>query len=252
MATLITLPTEERIILYLSDFKPLDDVYETTVELTQQGISQNVGVQRKHISRYLKKLVEDSIIIEKRCHVIGSKQRMKCYYLSWDGQVKATEIKKHIGNKKVKMMIDGNITEILFSEIDGATSVHLTLSDIVSEAMKADEYLVKENLENIEERKRRELDARTKKSDIYREALDAAWRNGVLTPSEKHLINALKEHLGVSDEEHDKMENEIMNNIKYGKRELLDIYSDIITILGDKPTAREMEIVALLKERFGV
>ena len=150
------------------------------------------------------------------------------------------------------MMIDGSITELLFSEIDGATSVHLTLSDIVSEAMKADEYLVKENLENIEERKRRELDARTKKSDIYREALDAAWRNGVLSPSEKHLIDALKEHLGISDKDHDMMENEIMNNMKYSNAELLDIYSDIITIVGDKPTAREKKILELLKERFEV
>ncbi len=253
MVATISIPTEERIILYLSDFESLEDVYETTMDLTQKGISQNVDVQRKHISRYLKKLMEGGMISEVQCHVAGAKQRMKCYYLSWDGRRKAKDIREHVGNKKIKMQIEnGEIIEMKFSEIDGATSVHLTLSDILSEAMKVDDFLVKDTLETIEEMKRRELDAKTQKSDVYRQALNTAWRDGVLTPSEMHLIGALKEHLGVSDEEHDLMENEIINNMKYGRAELMDVFSDITGVIGEKPTNREKEVLELLKDRFKI
>ncbi len=252
MTALISIPTEERIILYLSDFESLEDIYETTTDLTQKGISQNVDVQRKHISRYLKKLMDDGMISETRCHVVGAKQRMKCYYLSWDGRRKAKDVRDHVGKKKIKMQIGDEIVDMLFSEIDGATSVHLTLSDIVSEAMKAENYLVKETLETIEERKRRELDARTQKTDIYRQALNTAWRNGVLTPSEKHLIGALKEHLSVSDEEHDKMEDEIINNMKYGRVELAEVFTDITKVVGNDPTDREKEILDIIRDRFKI
>ena len=250
MVERISLPIEDRIILYLSDFESLEDVYETTMDLTQKGISQNVDVQRKHVSRYLKKLLEADMICENQCHVMGAKQRMKCYYLSWEGRKKSKDIRKTVSGKKVNLSIAGDIVEMKISEIDGATSVHLTLSDIVSEAMKANGHLVKEELETIEERKRKELDDRTQKTDIYRQALNTAWRNGVLTPSEKHLIGALKDHLKVSDEEHDIMENEIINNMKYGRMELMELFTEINEVIGQSPTAREKQVLDLLREQL--
>ncbi len=192
------------------------------------------------------------MICENQCHVVGAKQRMKCYYLSWDGRRKAKDIRKNVSDKKVKMSIDGEIIEMKISEIDGATSVHLTLSDIVSEAMKANGHLVKEDLETIEERKRRELDDRTKKTDVYRQALNTAWRDGVLTPSEMHLIGALKDHLKVSDEEHDIMENEIINNMKYGRMELMRLFTEINEVIGQSPTTREKDVLDLLKDRLKI
>ena len=192
------------------------------------------------------------MICENQCHVVGAKQRMKCYYLSWNGRRKAKDIRETVGNKKVKMSISGEIIEMKISEIDGATSVHLTLSDIVSETIKAASHLVKEDLETIEERKRRELDDRTRKTDVYRQALNTAWRDGVLTPSEKHLIGALKDHLKVSDEEHDIMENEIINNMKYGRMEVELLFSEISEVIGQSPTVREKEVLDILKDRLKI
>jgi DNA-binding MarR family transcriptional regulator len=251
-SSLLSLPTEERIMLYLSDFKSLEEVYEASPELTQKEIARGVNVQRKHISRYLKKLVESELIMEKRCHVMGAKQRMKCYYLSGVGARKANDIRKYVGNKKVKIKIDGKIKDMLVSEIDGATSVHLTLSDIVSEAVEAEKFLDRDELERIEERKRREVDERTRKADIYLKALAAAWRSGVLTPSEKHLIDALKEHLGVTDEEHDTMEAEIIKNMNHTREGQIELYVDLLKEIGDKPTKKEERILEIIKERFNI
>ena len=76
---LLSLHTEERILLYLSNFGDLDDVFEAPSDVTQKEIAVNVRVQRKHIYRYLKKLIEEEQMVETVCHVQGAKQRMKCY-----------------------------------------------------------------------------------------------------------------------------------------------------------------------------
>ena len=251
-STQLSLPTEERILLYLSDFKSLEDTYEAPPDVTQKEIAHGVRIQRKHISRYLKKLVDDEQILEKRCHVRGAKQRMKCYYLSHGGARKAKDIRKLVGDKKVKIKIDGEIIQMLVSDIDGATSVHLSLSDIVSEAVETSEYLDRDVLETIEERKRRTLDERTKKVDVYLQALNAAWGDCVMTPSEKHLTEALKEHLGITDEEHDIMEAQIINNMNMTKSDQLELFKNVKTTIGDKPTKREEKVLAVMKERFGM
>ncbi|MCK5309522.1 MAG: hypothetical protein KAJ64_02650, partial [Thermoplasmata archaeon] len=210
----------------------------------------NVKVQRKHISRYLKKLIGDGMVDEKTCHVKGAKQRMRCYALSGSGLVKAKEIQKYVGNQVVKIRINGDTKEMLVSEIDGATSVHLTLSDIVAEALEGDDVLSMKNLESIEENRRRMMDEKTHRAEVYRKALAVAWRSGVLTSSEKHLIDALKDHLSVTDEEHNSMEAKIINDIPPLRNIHVDLYDEILGILDGQPTNREEQILELLKDKL--
>jgi len=250
MSNGLSLHTEDRILLYLSNFGSLAEVYEAESDLTQKEIAINVRVQRKHISRYLKKLMESGLIDEKVCHVKGAKQRMRCYSLTGPGSIKAKDIAKHVGGQKVIVRINGDDKEMLVSEIDGATSVHLTLSDIVAEALEGDEILEMKNLESIEENRRRMMDEKTHRAEIYRNALGVAWRSGVLTTSEKHLIDALKDHLGVTDEEHKTMETKIINNIPQAIETRIDIYDEILNMLDGKPTHREEQILELLKAKL--
>lgn len=246
----LELPTEDRILLYLSSYGCLDEVYEAESDLTQKEIAINVKVQRKHISRYLKKLMDDGMVDEKVCHVKGAKQRMRCYSLTGPGAVKAREISTHVGSQRIKVKINGKTKEMLVSEIDGATSVHLKLSDIVAEAMDGDDILQMKKLESIEENRRRLMDVKTHRAEVYRTALSVAWRNGILTTSEKHLIDALKDHLGVSDEDHKSMESKIINDIPVSKTAHNDIYDEVLHILDGKPTHREKQILEIIKDRL--
>ncbi len=245
----IALHTEDRILLYLSNFGSLEEVYEAESDLTQKEIAINVKVQRKHVSRYLKKLMEDGMIDEKVCHVKGAKQRMRCYSLTGPGKSKAKEIVQHVGSQNILVKINGVTKEMLVSEIDGATSVHLTLSDIVAEAMDAVDVLLMKNLESVEENRRRMMDEKTHRAEAYRNALGVAWRNGILTTSEKHLIDALKDHLGVSDEEHKSMETKIINDIPKQDAHV-DLYEEILNMMDSKPTSREEKILELLRGRL--
>jgi hypothetical protein len=249
---LLSIPTEERILLYLSDFPNLESVYEAPPDITQKEIALSVRVQRKHISRYLKKLASEGMVEEKTCHVQGAKQRMKCYYLSWRGMTRAKEIRKYVGNRRVRVRIDGKEKEMLVSEIDGATSVHLTLSDIVGEAQDSKDHLDMTHLEQIEERKRRLLDERTHKAEVYRNALAVAWRSGVLTPSEKQLIESLKTHLGITDEEHKSMEEQVINNIEPIRKEHRELLEDMLYLVEKNPTEREAQLIQMLRERFNL
>ncbi len=251
-SSLLSLSTEERTLLYLSDFKDLDDVYEAPPDVTQKEIAMGVRVQRKHISRYLKKLIGEGLVDEKVCHVQGAKQRMRCYALSWKGMRKAKDIRKYVGSKKVSVLIDGESKAMQVSGIDGATSVHLTLSDIVGEAIDRKGNLNMEHLEQIEDRKRRVVDERMHRDEVYRRALAVAWRSGVLTSSEKHLIDSLKEHLSISDEAHDSMEEKIIKEMDPLRKEMLELYEDIRRTIGKKPTPREERVLDLLKDRFNI
>ena len=246
----LTLPTEDRILLYLSNFKSLEDVYECDSNLTQKGIAVHVRVQRKHISRYLDNLINEGFVEEQVRHVKGAKQKMNCYSLSGVGLNRAREIERSVGEQHVKVRINGKIREMKISEIDSATSVHLRISDIVCEALESNDVLEMGTLESIEEERRRLLDEKSMKAEVYRKALAVAWRSGILTSSEKHLIDALKTHLGISDKQHRSMETIIINGIPKDKQTRAEIYDEVLNLIDGTPTPREEMILELLKERL--
>jgi len=246
----LTLPTEDRILLYLSNFGSLEDVYECDSSLTQKGVAVNVRVQRKHISRYLDRLIEEGFVEEVVRHVKGAKQKMNCYTLTGAGLKRAKEIEKVMGDKMVKVRIDGKIRDMKIADIDKATSVHLRKSDIICEALESDDVLDMEALETIEEERRRMIDEKSMKAEVYRKALAVAWRSGILTSSEKHLIDALKTHLGITDQEHKSMETIIINDIPQSRITHADIYDEILNLIDGRPTAREERILELLKVKL--
>jgi hypothetical protein len=250
MVAELTIPTEDRILLFLLNFGNLDGVYEADSGLTQKGIALNVRVQRKHISRYLERLIADGLAEEVVRHVKGSRQKMNCYSLTGPGLKKARDIEREMGEHVVKVRIDGKIKSMRIADIDGATSVHLRLSDIICAALESDGTLDMGELECIEEQNRMMMDEKNQKNEVYRQALAVAWRSGILTSSEKHLIDALKTHLGISDQEHRNMEAVIIREIQHPMITQADIYDEALNLLWGKPTAREEKILELLKSKL--
>ncbi len=240
---------EERVLLYLLNFGSLEDVYECDSGLTQKGISVNVRIQRKHISRHLDRLAGQSLIVEYTKHVKGSRQKMKCYGLTPQGFEKARKIMESVSNATVKVRINGDTRDMRFAEIDGATSVHLRLSDIVFEALESGDILDMARLEKIEEENRRLMDEKTMKTDVYRRALAAAWRSGILTSSEEHLVDALRTHLGISDEDHKAMEIVAMNCTPEPYETRVDLHDEILNLLAGQPPEMVEEILELVRGR---
>ena len=120
----------------------------------------------------------------------------------------------------------------------------------MAEALNGHDVLEMKSLESIEENRRRMMDEKTHRAEVYRNALYVAWRSGVLTTSEKHLIDALKDHLGVTDEEHKSMETKIINDIPPIREIHVDLYDEVLGILDGQPTSREEQILELLKDKL--
>jgi DNA-binding MarR family transcriptional regulator len=249
MAERLSVTGEERVLLYLLNFGSLEDVYECDSGLTQKGIAVNVRIQRKHISRHLDKLVEQSLIEEYNRHVKGSRQKMKCYGLTPQGLSRARKLVDSVGKITMKVRINGKTVDMKLADIDDATSAHLRFSDIVCEALESGEVLEMARLESIEEENRRLMDEKTMKNDVYRRALAAAWRSGILTSSEKHLVDALKTHLGISEEDHRAMETVAMNCIPEPYEVRVDLHDEILNLLAGQPPELVEEILEFVRGR---
>jgi hypothetical protein len=128
-------------------------------------------------------------------------------------------------------------------EIDKSTSVRLTFSDIVREALRVD-LLDLADLEKIDDRRRQDMDERVKKLEAYTRALMTAWKDGRVTATERLLLDQLREHLGVTREEHDRMEAEAIHLAEDAVSDRMELYrivaSEAFDHGGAGPRGREM------------
>jgi len=219
----LALTTEERILLYLTDFRGMEERFELPEALTQRAIAYAAGVQRKHLSRYLDDLVAEGMLEQRKAHIEGQRQRMLAYLLVPKGWARAMEIKGRISNVPVPVRVKGRVQQMTLLEIDKATSVRLTFSDIVREALRVDE-LDLEELEKIDDRRRQDMDERVKKLEAYTRALMTAWKDGRVTATERLLLDQFREQLGVTREEHERMETEAIHRAEDAVSDRMELY----------------------------
>ena len=209
---LLALNTEDRILLYLTDFRHMEERYVLPQALTQKAIAFAAGIQRKHLSRYLDEMVKAGYLVEAKGHVEGEKQRMLAYYLAPRGWERALAVKQRLATIRVPVKVKDEVTPMTLDEIDKATSAHLTFSDIVREAMNVD-TLDLNYLNGIDERRKRAMDERVKDLEDYTRAVMTAWKDGRVSATERLLIEQLREHLGITREERDRIETQVMEEV---------------------------------------
>jgi len=249
----LALTTEERILLYLSDFRGMDERFELPEALTQRAIAFAAGTQRKHLSRYLDDLVKEGMLEQKKAHVEGQRQRMLAYYLTPRGWARAMEIKQDLAALHVPIRVGGETKQMTLEEIDKATSVRLTFSDIVREALRTDMLNLSE-LEKIDDRRREDMDERVKKLEAYTRALMTAWKDGRVTATERLLLDQLREHLGVSHEEHERMEAEAISRSEDAISDRLELYKVVASEAWEHGavTPRERELMEALRKALQI
>ncbi len=224
----LALTTEERILLYLTDYRGMEERFELPEALTQRVIAYAAGVQRKHLSRYLDDLVAEEMLEARKAHIEGQRQRMLAYVLTPKGWARAMEIKGRIAVVRVPIRVGGQVRRMTLLEIDKSTSVRLTFSDIVREALRVD-LLDLTELEKIDDRRRQDMDERVKKIEAYTRALMTAWKDGRVTATERLLLDQLREQLGVSREEHDRMEAEAIHLAEDAVSDRMELYRIVAT-----------------------
>ena len=246
----LALPTEDRILLYFSDFRNMEERYVLPQALTQKAIAFAAGIQRKHLSRYLDEMARDGYLVETKAHIEGEKQRMLAYYLAPRGWERAMAIKERLSKIKVPVVIAGATKDLSIQEIGSATSVHLTFSDIVREAMNVDK-LDLEYLEGIDDRRKRAMNERVKKLEEFTRAVMTAWKDGRVTATERLLVEQLRENLGISMEERERIESQVMEEVLENRT---GIYSAVAeeALEGGPITEDEREMLEVLRKKLGL
>jgi hypothetical protein len=240
---LTTLTSKDRILLYLTDFRDVENRFELPADLIQQSIAYGTGIQRKHLSQYLSDLIDEGLIIERKAHIQGMKQRMNGYYLSANGYPRAMSLRERIGDEIVPVKQNGRIREMKVSDIDDVTSIHITLCDIVREAIVGG-VLDASVLETVESRKRQALEEKEQDTDIYKRALQTVWNDGKVTATERFLVEELRKHLNVSDEQHRALESEIIKRLAQDRMEFRRIYKTVLEVaLADRLIAGPEETI---------
>lgn len=229
LSDITSLTSKERILLYLSDFLNMEDRYELPQELTQEVISYATGVQRKHLSQYLDDLLSANLVVERKAHIHGMRQRMNGYYLTPAGYAKARELRERVEQSIVPIKIDGQVREMKVAEIDDSTSAHISLCDIVREAIRAGS-LDMASLESLEKKKREAVEAEEEASEVYKRALQTAWRDGRVTATERFLVEELRKHLKISEEQHRILEEEIVRKLAQDHMEFRRVYRAVLEI----------------------
>lgn len=223
----LALTTEERILLYLSDFKGMEERFELPVALTQKSVAFAAGIHRKHVSRYLDDLVTEGTVQERKAHIGGMKQRMLAYYLSPRGWDRSKEIRAHLSTIRVQIVVNGGTREMTMDEIDRATSVRLSFSDIVREAMDRP-ILDLGELERIDERRKREMDERLGRIEAYAKAMLTAWQDGKVTATEQLLLEQLRQHLEISELDHRRIETDTLERVLGTMEDEQKTYRDLM------------------------
>ncbi len=249
----LELTTQERILLYLSDFRDVQDRYEFPQALTQSEIARAVGVERKHISRYLKRLVDAGALEERKARVEGKRQRMLVYCLDRPGWTQAIQLKQFVGRQRVPVEMEGDVREMTLGEIDDSTTAHLTFSDIIREAMGA-EVLRMEDLERIEERRARSLDQRALSIEAYARALMAVWRDGRVSATERLLMEEIRQLLEVAPKEHARLEAEIVEQLANRTEDAGTLYRRVYGRAMEEGVSREAgrEVLEILRRELGL
>src|SRR2546427_12666116 len=76
----LAMTTEDRILLYFSDFRNMEERYVLPQALTQKAIAFAAGIQRKHLSRDLEEMVRDGFLTEPQAHIEGENARAPPHY----------------------------------------------------------------------------------------------------------------------------------------------------------------------------
>ena len=214
----INLTVEERTLLHLYEFHRFNDSFEVPEEVTQLGISRGINIHQKHVPRTIKKLVEKDQAIEKPSRITGLKQKRKAYFLTPVGMEEARKIKDYVSDNMITFKgEDEKVEEISLKDVPSRLDEPVQMVEVLSHLEPDGVFDVRlyrqRKIEMEKEKENLQLDTE-KKFEIYRNALEEAWDDSVMTIDERAIVEGLRIKLGISEKEHRRIEDEVLQLIE--------------------------------------
>ncbi len=117
----LSLTYKEKVLLYLKDYRYQEGREERPEDITQKGISQNVGISRTHVSRILGELSEEGLIEENLSSVKGHDRKLKTYILTRKGVNTSTKLLEDLSDKSIILKDHGEKKEVPITKIKDET-----------------------------------------------------------------------------------------------------------------------------------
>lgn len=236
----------ERILLHLLDFLKNDCVIEVPIEITQEGISSITCIQRKHLPRSLRKLIEKGLIIEKQSHVTGKKQIMKTYLLTSEGRKEAIRIKNIVTDQNIPCLFANKKKNYTISEIYKLFEKKYSYSCIISQVVKHDIFS-EHNLNKKKSNQNEEISA----EKIYKEALEEAWKDGILTIDERNILKKLRDTLHISKQVHNRIQQQILLSKNIKSNVYKKVYDIVLQeVLTDNKISKDEEAILIKLQKY--
>lgn len=253
MEPALSLAAEERIILHLSEFWGMDKRESVPPALTDEGIATAIDVEKTRTLAHLDNMVNEGSLETRESLVEGMRERMFVYFLTSKGIEEADKIKDNLSSTEIPVRIGRIVKKMSVQEINESTSVHLTISDIVGVATKSDIVNIRD-LEDIEKRRKKELDETVRKIENYTKAIMAAWQDGKMTATERLLTEELRRHLQIADDVHQEIESDVMRNLSGHPLKNLEIYENAVeaALKDGKISADEKGILSVLEKHLEI
>jgi DNA-binding MarR family transcriptional regulator len=131
----------ERIVLHLSQYSRQRESFQCPTEVTQKGISDQLGISRAHAAIELKRLKEMGEVDERVAHVTKAKTRRKVYFLNLRGENRAREMRDYAKERKVRIVDPGGEFEV----VDGQMAIDVLKSELELDEAKAYEVVLTHN-----------------------------------------------------------------------------------------------------------
>lgn len=199
-----TLTVEQRVLLHLWDTPMGDNQWEGRPELTQAGVSDAVGIARKHLPRTLKKLREKQYLIEETRHVKGAKQRCRVYGLTTQGRDASRPLVAQLHEREVS--IDGNLRTVATLH-NHENSMLEILSRIDGQGRYGEAAVIHPSLEEVA------VDSREipleNRLGIYENIARTAWMDGVVTVDEQAMLDDMALYLGLEPDEVEDLDKKV-------------------------------------------
>lgn len=111
------LSTEMKVVLHLSKYSHVKDLYVIPRATTQQGIADSIHVSRNYISVLLSKLVRRGWVNEQTSHVVGSPKKKKSYFLTETGKRQAANLRRTALESLVSLRTEDGLVDVKCADL---------------------------------------------------------------------------------------------------------------------------------------
>ncbi|MCK5396619.1 MAG: ATP-binding protein, partial [Thermoplasmata archaeon] len=126
------LKKREQALLHLLEFQEEENERTAPRSMTQDGISDGIGIQKKHVPRITNQLIELNQVTERKVHVPGKKQRVKAYYLTGNGWTNASNMKEQLLDYRVEISDKVGASQIVqLSHAPEILGLHLSFVELI-------------------------------------------------------------------------------------------------------------------------